>query len=176
MMIQDKLLLLEEKLDKLLAEYNAVKQERDLLLEKNNSLLIHIGNIETENSLLKQNKEIVRPRCHCEYRGCDCKTHPKIKRHNFPFKSKKAFAPQRRAKADHQFIRKLPDKFSGVSEHSHPGAEFTQCIRGPAHLNRTMRTFRVRHHDGKATVRCRHTGDSVRRAVRVEGIDFSRTT
>ena len=57
MMIQDKLLLLEEKLDKLLAEYNAVKQERDLLLEKNNSLLIHIGNIETENSLLKQNKE-----------------------------------------------------------------------------------------------------------------------
>ena len=33
MMIQDKLLLLEEKLEKLLAEYNAVKQERDLLLE-----------------------------------------------------------------------------------------------------------------------------------------------
>lgn len=62
MMIQDKLLLLEEKLDKLLAEYNAVKQERDLLLEKNNSLLIHISNIETENSLLKQNKEIVRKR------------------------------------------------------------------------------------------------------------------
>lgn len=62
MMIQDKLLLLEEKLDKLLAEYNAVKQERDLLVEKNNSLLIHIGNIETENSLLKQNKEIVRKR------------------------------------------------------------------------------------------------------------------
>ena len=62
MMIQDKLLLLEEKLGKLLAEYNAVKQERDLLLEKNNSLLIHIGNIETENSLLKQNKEIVRKR------------------------------------------------------------------------------------------------------------------
>lgn len=62
MMIQDKLLLLEEKLDKLLAEYNAVKQERDLLLEKNNSLLIYIGNIETENSLLKQNKEIVRKR------------------------------------------------------------------------------------------------------------------
>lgn len=62
MMIQDKLLLLEEKLDKLLAEYNAVKQERDLLLEKNNSLLIHIGNIETENSLLKQNKEIVKKR------------------------------------------------------------------------------------------------------------------
>ncbi len=62
MMIQDKLLLLEEKLEKLLAEYNAVKQERDLLLEKNNSLLIHIGNIETENSLLKQNKEIVRKR------------------------------------------------------------------------------------------------------------------
>ena len=62
MMIQDKLLILEEKLEKLLAEYNAVKQERDLLLEKNNSLLIHIGNIETENSLLKQNKEIVRKR------------------------------------------------------------------------------------------------------------------
>lgn len=62
MMIQDKLLLLEEKLEKLLAEYNVVKQERDLLLEKNNSLLIHIGNIETENSLLKQNKEIVRKR------------------------------------------------------------------------------------------------------------------
>lgn len=62
MMIQDKLLLLEEKLEKLLTEYNAVKQERDLLLEKNNSLLIHIGNIETENSLLKQNKEIVRKR------------------------------------------------------------------------------------------------------------------
>ena len=62
MMIQDKLLLLEEKLEKLLAEYNAVMQERDLLLEKNNSLLIHIGNIETENSLLKQNKEIVRKR------------------------------------------------------------------------------------------------------------------
>ena len=62
MMIQDKLLLLEEKLEKLLAEYNAVKQERDLLHEKNNSLLIHIGNIETENSLLKQNKEIVRKR------------------------------------------------------------------------------------------------------------------
>lgn len=62
MMIQDKLLLLEEKLDKLLAEYNAVKQERDLLLEKNNSLLIHIGNIKTENSLLKQNKEIVKKR------------------------------------------------------------------------------------------------------------------
>ncbi len=62
MMIQDKLLLLEEKLDKLLAEYDAVKQERDLLLEKNNSLLIHIGNIETENNLLKQNKEIVRKR------------------------------------------------------------------------------------------------------------------
>lgn len=62
MMIQDKLLLLEEKLEKLLAEYNAVKQERDLLLEKNNSLLIHIGNIETENSLLKQNKEIVKKR------------------------------------------------------------------------------------------------------------------
>lgn len=62
MMIQDKLLLLEEKLEKLLAEYNAVKQERDLLLEKNNSLLIHICNIETENSLLKQNKEIVRKR------------------------------------------------------------------------------------------------------------------
>lgn len=62
MMIQDKLLLLEEKLEKLLAEYNAVKQERDLLLDKNNSLLIHIGNIETENSLLKQNKEIVRKR------------------------------------------------------------------------------------------------------------------
>lgn len=62
MMIQDKLLLLEEKLDKLLADYNAVKQERDLLLEKNNSLLIHIGNIETENSLLKQNKEIVKKR------------------------------------------------------------------------------------------------------------------
>lgn len=61
-MIQDKLLLLEEKLDKLLAEYDAVKQERDLLLEKNNSLLIHIGNIETENNLLKQNKEIVRKR------------------------------------------------------------------------------------------------------------------
>ncbi len=50
MMIQDKLLILEEKLDKLLAEYNAVKQERD------------IGTIETENSLLKQNNEIVRKR------------------------------------------------------------------------------------------------------------------
>ncbi len=62
MVIQDKLLLLEEKLDKLLADYNAVKQERDLLFEKNNSLLIHIGNIEIENSLLKQNKEIVRKR------------------------------------------------------------------------------------------------------------------
>lgn len=62
MMIQDKLLFLEEKLDKLLAAYNTVKQERDILLEKNNSLLIHIGNIETENSLLKQNKEIVRKR------------------------------------------------------------------------------------------------------------------
>ena len=62
MMIQDKLLLLEEKLDKLLAESDAVKQERDLLLEKNNSLLIHIGNIETENNLLKHNKEIVRKR------------------------------------------------------------------------------------------------------------------
>ena len=59
-MIQDKLLILEEKLDKLLAEYNAVKQERDLLYEKNNSLLVHIGTIETENSLLKQNNEIVR--------------------------------------------------------------------------------------------------------------------
>ncbi len=59
MMIQDKLLILEEKLDKLLAEYNAVKQERDLLYEKNNSLL---GTIETENSLLKQNNEIVRKR------------------------------------------------------------------------------------------------------------------
>ncbi len=62
MMIQDKLLFLEEKLDKLLAAYNTVKHERDTLLEKNNSLLIHIGNIETENSLLKQNKEIVRKR------------------------------------------------------------------------------------------------------------------
>lgn len=62
MMIQDKLLFLEEKLDKLLAAYNTVKQERDTLLEKNNSLLIHIDNIETENSLLKQNKEIVRKR------------------------------------------------------------------------------------------------------------------
>lgn len=62
MMIQDKLLILEEKLDKLLAEYNAVKQERDLLYEKNNSLLFHIGTIETENSLLKQNNEIVRKR------------------------------------------------------------------------------------------------------------------
>lgn len=62
MMIQDKLLLLEEKLDNLLEAYNAVKQERDLLVEKNNSLLIHIGNIETENSLLKQNKETVRKR------------------------------------------------------------------------------------------------------------------
>lgn len=62
MMIQDKLLFLEEKLDKLLAEYNTVKQERDSLLEKNNSLLIHIGDIETENSLLKQNKDIVRKR------------------------------------------------------------------------------------------------------------------
>ncbi len=62
MMIQDKLLNLEEKLDKLLAEYNAVKQERDLLYEKNNSLLVHIGTIETENSLLKQNNEIVRKR------------------------------------------------------------------------------------------------------------------
>ncbi len=46
----------------LLAEYNAVKQERDLLYEKNNSLLVHIGTIETENSLLKQNNEIVRKR------------------------------------------------------------------------------------------------------------------
>ena len=62
MMIQDKLLILEEKLDRLLAEYNAVKQERDLLYEKNNSLLVHIGTIETENSLLKQNNEIVRKR------------------------------------------------------------------------------------------------------------------
>lgn len=62
MMIQDKLLILEEKLDKLLAEYNAVKQERDLLYEKNNSSLVHIGTIETENSLLKQNNEIVRKR------------------------------------------------------------------------------------------------------------------
>ena len=50
------------KLDNLLEAYNAVKQERDLLVEKNNSLLIHIGNIETENSLLKQNKETVRKR------------------------------------------------------------------------------------------------------------------
>ncbi len=62
MMIQDKLLILEEKLDKLLAEYNAVKQERDFLYEKNNSLLVHIGTIETENSLLKQNNEIVKKR------------------------------------------------------------------------------------------------------------------
>ena len=62
MMIQDKLLILEEKLDKLLAEYNAVKQERDLLYEKKNCLLVHIGTIETENSLLKQNNEIVRKR------------------------------------------------------------------------------------------------------------------
>ncbi len=62
MMIQDKLLILEEKLDKLLAEYNAVKQERDLLYEKNNSLLVHIVTIETENSLLKQNNEIVKKR------------------------------------------------------------------------------------------------------------------
>ena len=53
MMIQDKLLILEEKLDKLLEDYNSIKQERDLLLEKNNNLLLHIGNIETENSLLK---------------------------------------------------------------------------------------------------------------------------
>ena len=62
MRIQDKLLLLEEKLDKLLAECDAVKQERDLLLENHNSLLSHIVNIETENNLLKQNKEIVRKR------------------------------------------------------------------------------------------------------------------
>ncbi len=62
MMIQDKLLILEEKLDKLLEDYNSIKQERDLLLEKNNNLLLHIGNIETENSLLKQNKEAVKKR------------------------------------------------------------------------------------------------------------------
>lgn len=62
MMIQDKLLILEEKLDKLLEDYNSIKQERDLLLEKNNNLLLHIGNIETENSLLKQNKETVKKR------------------------------------------------------------------------------------------------------------------
>lgn len=62
MMIQDKLLILEEKLDKLLEDYNFIKQERDLLLEKNNNLLLHIGNIETENSLLKQNKEAVKKR------------------------------------------------------------------------------------------------------------------
>ena len=61
-MIQDKLLILEEKLDKLLEDYNSIKQERDLLLEKNNNLLLHIGNIETENSLLKQNKEAVKKR------------------------------------------------------------------------------------------------------------------
>ena len=62
MMIQDKILILEEKLDKLLEDYNSIKQERDLLLEKNNNLLLHIGNIETENSLLKQNKEAVKKR------------------------------------------------------------------------------------------------------------------
>lgn len=62
MMIQDKLLILEEKLDKLLEDYNSIKQERDLLLERNNNLLLHIGNIETENSLLKQNKEAVKKR------------------------------------------------------------------------------------------------------------------
>lgn len=62
MMIQDKLLILEEKLDKLLEDYNSIKQERDLLLERNNNLLLRIGNIETENSLLKQNKEAVKKR------------------------------------------------------------------------------------------------------------------
>lgn len=61
-MIQDKLLLLEEKLDKLLADYDAVKQERDLLFEKNNNLLVYIGNIEAENNFLKQNREIVKKR------------------------------------------------------------------------------------------------------------------
>ncbi len=62
MKINDKLLLLEEKIDILLAEYYDVKQERDLLIEKNGDLLVYIKNIEAENSLLKQNKDVVKKR------------------------------------------------------------------------------------------------------------------
>lgn len=60
MMVQDKLNILEEKLNNLLNEYIQVKQERDELLSKSEALESHIKDIEAENNLLKQSKEVVK--------------------------------------------------------------------------------------------------------------------
>ncbi len=60
MMVQDKLIILEEKLNKLLEDYDKLKQERDTLLIKHDDLCSHIKDIEAENSLLKKNKAAVK--------------------------------------------------------------------------------------------------------------------
>lgn len=60
MMVKDKLSILEEKLNNLFNEYMHVKQERDELLSKYEALQSHIKDIEAENNLLKQSKEVVK--------------------------------------------------------------------------------------------------------------------
>lgn len=60
MMVKDKLSILEEKLNNLFNEYMHIKQERDELLSKYEALQSHIKDIEAENNLLKQSKEVVK--------------------------------------------------------------------------------------------------------------------
>ncbi len=60
--IQDKLNILEEKLNQLLYNYSHIKKERDMLIVKQSDLDKYIERLEQENSLLKQNKEVVKKR------------------------------------------------------------------------------------------------------------------
>lgn len=60
--IQDKLNILEEKLNQLLYNYSHIKKERDILIVKQSDLDKYIERLEQENSLLKQNKEVVKKR------------------------------------------------------------------------------------------------------------------
>ncbi len=62
MNIQDKLIILEEKLNKLLSDYSHIRDERDMLIVKHSELKKYIEQIESENSLLKTNKETVKRR------------------------------------------------------------------------------------------------------------------
>ncbi len=60
--IQDRLLFLEEKINKLLSDYSYIKNERDMLIIQHNELKKHIDVVETENALLKSNKATVKKR------------------------------------------------------------------------------------------------------------------
>lgn len=61
-MIQEKINVLSEKLDRFIADFQTLREERDTLLKKNDTLIDYIHTLEEDNKSLKSSMDTARRR------------------------------------------------------------------------------------------------------------------